>query len=155
MSQRFYAVAADAMLVTHVFVVIFIVLGLLLVYVGRLLAWHWVRNPWFRLAQLIGIAVVVVQSWLGLVCPLTTWEMALRAKAGEAVYEGSFIKHLLSDLLYYQAPPWVFVVCYTGFGGLVLISWFWVKPRQFRTSTANSGIPAIRPLPGRVNKLKK
>ena len=131
MSQGLYAFAADAMLVTHVLVVIFIVLGLLLVYAGRVLSWQWVRNPWFRLAHLIAIAVVVVQSWFGLVCPLTTWEMALRSKAGEAVYEGSFIKHLLSDLLYYQAPAWVFIACYTVFGLLVLISWFWIRPRRF------------------------
>ena len=51
--------------------------------------------------------------------------------AGESIYEDSFIMHWLSELLFYQAPSWVFVVCYTVFGGLVLASWFLVRPRAF------------------------
>ena len=46
-----------------------------------------------------------------MICPLTTWEMALR------------------ELIYYQAPWWVFVVAYTAFGAVVVFSWFWVRPR--------------------------
>jgi hypothetical protein len=130
-----YAIAADALLIVHVLVVIFIVFGLLLVFVGRFLRWEWVRNRWFRVAHLIGIGIVVLQAWLGLICPLTIWEMNLRAKAGEVVYEGSFITHVLNDLLYYDAPAWVFVTCYTAFGGLVLLSWLWVPPRPFRART--------------------
>ena len=65
------------------------------------------------------------------ICPLTTWEMALRAKAGNTTYSGSFIAHWLQTLLYYDAPAWVFVVCYTRFGLLVVGSWFWVRARRF------------------------
>ena len=60
-----------------------------------------------------------------------TWEMALRTAAGDAVYGGSFISHWLESLLYYHAPKWVFMVCYTLFGSLVVVSWFWVRPRPF------------------------
>lgn len=131
MTPERYAVAADAILALHVLVVVFIVLGLVLILTGGLLRWQWVRNRWFRLAHLAAIAVVVVQSWFGQICPLTIWEMALRAKAGDAVYEGSFIMHYLNELLYYHAPDWVFVVCYTVFGALVVLSWYWVPPRRF------------------------
>ncbi len=62
--------------------------------------------------------------------PLTSWEMALRAKAGEAGYEGSFIQHWLQSILYYSAPDWVFIVAYTVFGALVLASWFVVRPER-------------------------
>jgi maltodextrin utilization protein YvdJ len=74
---------------------------------------------------------VVLQSWLGEICPLTTWEMHLRARAGEDVYATSFIMHWVSELLYYQFPTWVFVFCYTIFGMLVVASWFIVRPRGF------------------------
>jgi hypothetical protein len=73
----------------------------------------------------------VVQSWLAAICPLTTLEMTFRSRAGDAVYPGSFIGHWLETLLYYDAPAWVFVLCYTAFGALVLASWFWVRPRPF------------------------
>ena len=115
----------------HVLFVGFAVLGLVLIFMGRFLFWQWVKNPWFRIAHLLGVGVVVVQSWFGVICPLTIWEMNLRLKAGEAAYDGSFITHWLREILYYQAPSWVFVVAYTVFGGLVLSSWFLVRPHAF------------------------
>jgi hypothetical protein len=130
-SQALYSLLADAMLVTHVLFVVFVVLGLILVFVGGYLLWQWVRNPWFRVTHLLGIGVVVVQSWFGVICPLTIWEMELRLKAGETIYQGSFLTHWLGELLYLQAPWWIFVACYTVFGGLVLSSWFLVRPRAF------------------------
>lgn len=125
-----YVMAADALLVAHVLFVGFIVVGLVLVFVGRWRRWHWVRNWYFRVAHLAGIGVVVIQSWLGIICPLTTWEMALRAKAGDATYSGAFVAHWLGELLYYRAPMWVFALAYTIFGALVVASWFWVRPRR-------------------------
>jgi glucan phosphoethanolaminetransferase (alkaline phosphatase superfamily) len=113
---------------------VFVILGLVLIIVGKLVAWSWVRNPWFRSAHLAAIAVVVLQSWIGIICPLTTWEMALRERAGEAAYAGSFISHWLESLLYYRAPAWIFVVCYTTFAAIVVASWFLVPPRRFRKS---------------------
>lgn len=129
-SHALYALAADAILVTHALFVVFVVFGLILIFLGKFCSWHWVRNRWFRVTHLLGIGIVVLQSWIGVICPLTTWEAALRLKAGEAAYEDSFIAHWLNALLYYQAPPWVFVVCYTAFGALVLLSWFLVRPRN-------------------------
>jgi hypothetical protein len=117
----------------HVLFVAFVVVGLILVYVGSILSWQWVRNFWFRASHLVAIGVVVLQSWFGLICPLTTWEMHLRSKAGENIYDGSFITHWLNQLLYFQAPSWVFIVCYTFFVGLVVLSWFVVRPNSFST----------------------
>ena len=127
-----YAIAADLVLLAHTLFVAFVVFGLLLIVAGGPLGWSWVRNPWFRAAHLAGIGIVVLQAWAGIVCPLTTWEMALRARAGDAAYSGSFVGHWLEELLYYQAPPWVFAVAYTIFGVLVVLSWIWVRPRAFR-----------------------
>jgi polyferredoxin len=104
------------------------VLGLLAIYLGGILGWRWVRHRRFRLVHLGAIGYVVVQAWLGAVCPLTTLEMALRAEAGSATYAGSFIQHWLQRLLYYTAPEWVFVAVYTLFGSLVLASWWVVRP---------------------------
>ena len=126
-----YLLAADAILFVHVLFVAFVVLGLIFILVGKLRVWAWVRNPWFRYAHVASIGVVVLQSWLGAICPLTTWEMALREKAGDAAYSGAFIAHWLESSLYYRAPEWIFMVSYTLFGLLVAASWFWVRPRRF------------------------
>lgn len=124
---------ADVILILHALFVAFVVLGLFVVYVGSLLNWQWVRNRAFRIVHLCAIGYVVIQAWLGVVCPLTTWEMRLRAEVGAATYSGSFIQHWLHSLLYFTLPEWVFVVVYTLFGSLALASWFVVRPNaRFR-----------------------
>lgn len=133
-SNTVYLAAADALLIVHFLFVLFIILGLLLTLLGGMFSWKWVRNPWFRLAHLGGVVVVVLQSWWGIICPLTTWEMDLRARGGETVYAGSFIAHWLGRLLYYQAPAWIFIACYSIFAALVILCWFRVRPRRFAAS---------------------
>ena len=130
-SSALFLLAADAILLLHVLFVAFVVAGLVLILVGKVRAWFWVRNPWFRLAHLIAIGVVIVQSWVEAACPLTTLEMALRSRVGDVVYSEPFISHWLQIILYYQAPAWVFVVCYTVFGAIVAASWILVLPRPF------------------------
>ena len=132
MYQEFlFILLANAILVIHVMFVCSVVLGLAFIYLGGTLNWPWVRNIWFRIYHLIAIGVVVIQSWFGIICPLTIWEMALREKAGLETYTGSFIQHWLQSILYYNAPEWVFIAAYTIFGVLVLVSWFVIRPNQF------------------------
>lgn len=130
-SDALYLFIADVILATHALFVAFVVFGLVSVFVGHALSWAWVRNRLFRLAHLVAIAVVVLQTWFGKVCFLTNWEMALRERVGDAVYSGTFVSHWLQTILYYRAPHWVFVVVYTVFAALVAASWFWIRPRPF------------------------
>jgi hypothetical protein len=124
-----YRLLADAVLVLHFSVVVFVVGGLLLIVVGNLLSWRWVNALGFRLAHLAAIGFVVVQAWLGAACPLTTLEMWLRVMAGANSYSGGFVEHWLQRLLYYEAPPWIFVAVYTLFGLLVALTWWRYPPR--------------------------
>ena len=128
--ERLYLLLADLVLVTHFLFVLFVVFGLLLIILGGWRRWSWVRNWWFRMAHLAAIAVVVLQAWLGQICPLTILEMWLRTEAGEVAYQGSFIQHWVSRVLYYRAPNWVFVTAYTGFASLVVLVWVYLPPRR-------------------------
>lgn len=129
-AELFYLIVADIILLIHVLFVIFVVFGLLLILAGKIFAWGWVHNFSFRITHLVAIGVVVLQSWLGLICPLTVWEMDLRARADDSVYEGSFIAYWMQSLLYYRAEEWVFILLYTLFAVLVVASWYWVRPRR-------------------------
>jgi hypothetical protein len=81
---------ANAVLVLHVAVAAFVVVGLVLAIAGNLRGWSWVNNIWFRVAHLAAIFVVAAEAWLGLVCPLTTLEMWLaRRAASRRTTEGS------------------------------------------------------------------
>lgn len=130
-AERSYQFLADAVLSLHVAFVVFVVLGLLLIVLGGIRRWSWIRNSWFRAIHLVGIGVVVAQAWLGVICPLTTLEMWLRERAGEARYEGSFVQHWLQRLLFYDAPAWAFILAYTLFGLLVLVAWIRFPPGFF------------------------
>ncbi|MFL1467171.1 DUF2784 domain-containing protein [Marinobacter sp. HN1S83] len=124
-----YQILADTVLTIHAVIVLFVVGGLVLIIAGNLRGWVWVNNLWFRLAHVIAIAIVVLQAWLGVLCPLTTLEVWLRSQAGEAGYSGSFVQYWLQELLYYQAPAWVFILAYTLFGLLVVLTWWYCPPR--------------------------
>lgn len=121
---------ADVVLVAHVGVVAFVVLGALAIALGGWQRWRWVRGRRWRLAHVALMGVVALQAWLGALCPLTVWEQALRRRAGEATNEGSFIEHWLSRLIFFEAPWWVFVAAYTAFAMLVLLLWRVVPPRR-------------------------
>ncbi len=121
---------ADMVLLAHFGLVVFVVGGLAVILVGNLLGWRWVNNPWFRLAHIAAIAVVVAESWLGITCPLTTLESWLRAQAGSSGYDASFIEHWVQRILFHEAPPWVFASAYTAFGLLVAAAWWYFPPRR-------------------------
>ena len=110
-------------------IVAFVVIGLVLIVAGNLRGWRWVNALWFRLAHLAAIAIVVAESWIGMVCPLTTLELWLRTQVQGATYEGGFIEHWLQRVLYYDAPPWVFTLGYTLFGLIVVVTWWRYPPR--------------------------
>ncbi|MCA9205881.1 MAG: DUF2784 domain-containing protein, partial [Planctomycetales bacterium] len=103
--MNIYRLLADAVVTLHIAYVLFVILGLLVVLVGRLLHWTWIRNPWFRFVHLAMIGIVVVESWLKITCPLTTLEDWLRLQAGETVTDGSFIGRWMHDLLFLEAEP--------------------------------------------------
>lgn len=124
-----YALLADTLLVLHVAIVLFVVGAQALVLVGGPRGWTWVRNRAFRFSHLALIGFIVLQTWLGRLCPLTIWEQQLRAAAGQAVHHESFIQHWLSRLLFVEAPWWVFVAVYTAFFALVLASFRRWPPR--------------------------
>ena len=119
---------ADVVLLLHFSIVVFVVGGLVLIIVGNMRGWHWVNALWFRLAHLGAIGIVAAESWLGITCPLTALEIWLRSKAGGTVYSVSFVEHWLQQLIFYDAPPWAFVLGYSLFGLLVFIIWWYFPP---------------------------
>lgn len=121
---------ANALLVLHVGIVLFVVVGECLFLLGGWRGWHWVRQRRLRSTHLALMVFIAVQTWLGQLCPLTVWEQALRAQAGAAHYQVGFIEHWLGRLLYVQAPWWMFVAAYSAFALLVFATWFWVRPRS-------------------------
>jgi hypothetical protein len=129
---------ADLVLLVHGLIVAFVVFGLALFIVGGMRGWRWVRNPWVRWLHLVTIGFVVIQAWLGRLCPLTVWEHKLRRAAGQSVHDQGLIEYWVSALIFHDLPGWVFVLGYTVFGALVAATWWWLPPHQRSSSPKNS-----------------
>lgn len=127
--QLAYRLAADVVVIAHMAYVLFVIIGFLLTLVGCLFRWQWIRNPWFRGIHLAMILIVVAEAWLGIVCPLTTWEHHLRQLAGDESYQGAFIANLVHEWLFYDLPVWAFTLIYSLFGGGVLMTFLLAPPQ--------------------------
>jgi len=119
------ALFADIILIVHFLFVLFVAGGLILTWIGAAMAWRWVRDFWFRLGHLAAIVFVAAESVIGITCPLTQWENALRS--GNS-YGGSFMQSWLHRLLYYDLPESVFTLAYILFTLAVIITLFAIRP---------------------------
>lgn len=85
-----YRVLADIVLISHLLLIIYGLLGGLLYFWRRWLAV-------LHLPLAVWISLIEFFQWT---CPLTPWEKHLRVLAGEAAYNGGFIEHYLIALIY-------------------------------------------------------
>lgn len=121
------AFLADLILFTHAAFVAFVVLAVPVILIGAWRKWAWVHSPGFRLTHCAAILYVLVNTWLGEMCPLTIWENNLRYQAGEPSMGDSFIAYWISELLFYDLPTWAFTIAYTLFA-LLIVALFWIVP---------------------------
>ena len=119
---------SDLVVIFHLAYASFVAIGFLLIIVGGLLRWHWVRNPVFRWAHLACIAIVAIEALVGLICPLTVLENYLLISSGQTGYQRTFIGQLVYDLLYYDLPNWVFTTVYVSLAALTALALVLLPP---------------------------
>lgn len=117
---------ADAILVVHFAVMLFIGPGLIAVWIGAALGWRWIANPWFRYAHLAAIVFVAGEGLVGMACPLTVWEDALRGGARADSFVGRWVRWLL----FYEAPERMFTALYVAWAIATLLTLRFVPPRR-------------------------
>jgi hypothetical protein len=124
-----YALLADLVVSFHFMYVMFVVLGLLIIIIGRIFKWKWIHNPWFRVIHFLSILVVAGQAILNIPCPLTIWENNFRIMAGQQVdLDISFIGRLLRLIIFYRFPAWFFTVLHVSFASIVLLTLVLIPP---------------------------
>lgn len=117
---------ADAVLAAHVLFVAFVVGGLGFIWIGAWRGWAAARNFRFRIIHLAAIMFVAAETIVGLACPLTVWEDALRGNGSDL----GFVARWLRRLLYYDFPPLVFVLAYVAFALVVLATFYLIPPHR-------------------------
>ena len=85
-----WRLAADTVLVVHLGFVLFVVLGGFLV----------IRWPKIAFAHLPVVVYAVAIELVGFTCPLTPLENNLRARADSGGYDGGFVEHYVTSVLY-------------------------------------------------------
>ena len=121
---------ADIIAAIHLGYVIFVILGFILILVGIFLRWKWIRNLWFRMIHLVAIAVVALEALVGINCPLTVLEFALRHGGPPSERRVSFVGNIVDSILYYDAPAWLFATIYTSFAILVVATFIMAPPAR-------------------------
>ena len=116
---------ADLILALHCVYVLFVVGGLVLIWIGAWRGWRWVRNAKFRLLHFAAIALVAAEAVIGMTCPLTILEDWLR---GNTEASAGFIQRLLQALLYWDLPAWVFTLSYLAFAAVVALTYVAFPP---------------------------
>lgn len=132
-----YILLADTIVTIHFCYVLFTVGGELAILLGGILRWRPVRNRTFRIIHLCCVTLVALEAAAGMLCPLTEWEYRLRELGGQRVEEQiGFVPRLIRSIIFYDFPSWVFTVMYVGFGALVIITFFLVRPEKRKRRAA-------------------
>ncbi len=124
-----YGFWADITAIVHFAFFSFVIVGQILILVGILWRWQWIRNIWFRATHLLAIVLVGAEAVMGMNCPLTDLERFFRAKAGQTVSDASFMARLVNEIMFYQFPDWVFRIAHISFALLVIATFILAPPR--------------------------
>jgi hypothetical protein len=89
---------------------------------GGFLAWRWPRLVWVHVPVVVWAVAIVA---IGFPCPLTPLEKALRRRAGGEAYDGGFIDHYLTGVVYpgrllVLARALVLALIVVGYAGLLV-----------------------------------
>lgn len=114
---------ADAILLLHLLLAALMAAGLVFVPLGGLLHWQWVRMRWLRIAHVGLMVFIAAEALLGLACPLTILEYALRGQEAPT----HLLAELMGDILYWDAPAEVFSALYL-LCALWLVGLWWIVP---------------------------
>jgi Protein of Unknown function (DUF2784) len=104
-----YRLSADLVLIVHLAFVLFVMLGGLLV----------LRRPRLMWLHLPAVVWGALSEFLGVFCPLTPLETTLRKLGGGSGYEGDFIAHYVTAVIYPSGLTREIQIA-LGFGALLL-----------------------------------
>ena len=135
-----YLLAADLILLIHFLFVAFVVLGFIFIWIGYFTKQKFAKNAKFRICHILAMGIVLCESLVGMICPLTEWENYLRVRGGQdQVYETSFMKEWIHKIMFFDFSELTFVIVYALFFAVILLT-FWVIPPDLRKPAERPGI---------------
>ena len=130
LSYNKYLLAADGILLMHFALVVFIVFGFVFIWIGHFARRKSARDAKFRICHILAMGIVLCESLLGTICPLTEWENDLRVRGGQGqIYETSFMQEWIHKIMFFDFSNQTFIVMYAVFFVLILLT-FWIIPPE-------------------------
>lgn len=111
-------------LAVHFGIIMFNVVGLIVIPLGDLFGWSFVRERIWRILHLVSWGAVALQAAAGRACFLTDWQYELAGGKGDP---DPLIASTVNALIYWPLPLWVFAIIYAAIFALVL-GLFWIVP---------------------------
>lgn len=115
---------ADFVLLAHFAITVFLVIGMLLIPLGAYWHWSWVRARRMRQIHAGLMALIALEAFFNITCPLTVLEALLR----HATAPKSFWADQLSKILYWDLPLEFFTILYVCCVIWILYLWKSVSP---------------------------
>ena len=119
---------ANLILFLHFGVVSFVTFGLLIIPLGFLFKWSWTKNRNFRLIHIFLMGFITIETLMGLTCPLTYIENALRGTDQTT----TFISFWLMKIIYWDMPSHFFIGLYLICVTWLLVFWRLHPPKKHR-----------------------
>src|SRR5579872_4466862 len=116
---------ANIVTIVHLAYFVFVVGGFIVV-VGR--RSRWVFNPWFRIAHLLSIWIVLAEDVIGANCPLNVAESSLRSPRIQNAEASSGFGYVLDQLLHHTISERVLDIMYLTLGAASVLLLFLVPP---------------------------
>lgn len=128
---------ADIIVILHFVWIGFVLAGQLLIILGILLGWRWIRNFTFRFVHLLMILLVALESMFAVPCPLTVWERYLRGFTSSDTFHytenDSFIAQWVGNIIFVDSSSGPgalsFLAGYLAFAALVVWSFIAAPPK--------------------------
>ena len=111
-------------LAIHFAIITFNVVGLIVIALGGLFGWTFVRQRIWRMLHLVSWGAVALQAAAGRACFLTNWQYELSGGKGES---DPLIARAVNAVIYWPLPLWVFAIIYAAVFALV-VGLLWVVP---------------------------
>jgi hypothetical protein len=120
------AAFANIVTILHLAYFVFVVGGFILIVERRS---KWVLNPWFRIAHLLSVWIVLAEDVIGVNCPLNVVESSLRAPEAGGAEASSGFGYVLDQLLHHTLSERMLDGLYWTLGAASILLLLLLPPR--------------------------
>lgn len=115
---------SEIVLLSHFCIFLFMILSFFLIPIGYYQKWKWVKNKYYRLIHLILMGIILIETILGFMCPLTILENFLR----NDIETNNKITQIIHQIMYWDLPSYQFIILYLLSLLYLIFLWCFFKP---------------------------